>query len=187
MIIILVGKIASGKSTLAKSLEKIGYKRIVTYTTRPQRDGEMNGTDYWFMNNSLFDDEKAKGFFAETAEYHTVDGLWKYGSSIASYLTDQDSVIVLNPIGVQQLLDNIKELKIDRKNLEIVYIDLPDEELVRRALDRGDKAEEINRRSIEDAPIFRDFEAKVNYDIRLLTDEACLNYYMLRKRHKEGQ
>ena len=187
MIIILVGKIASGKSTLANSLEKVGYKRIVTYTTRPKRSGEENGKDYWFMDNIQFDDEKAKGFFAETASYETVDGLWKYGSALGSYLTDRDSVIVLNPIGVEQLLNNIDKFKLDRKNLEIVYVDLPEEIRMKRALDRGDKPEEINRRTIEDAPIFQNFEASKNYDYRLLTDEACLDYYMLRKRHKEAE
>lgn len=187
MIIILVGKCASGKSTLARSLERCGYKRIVTYTTRPRRAGETSGKDYWFMNNQQFEDEEAKGFFAETAGYNTVDGVWKYGSSVGSYITDKDSVIVLNPIGVRTLLDNAKELQIDRKNLEIVYLDLPEEELVSRALSRGDKPEEVTRRFIEDAPIFQQFEVEKNYDYRLLTEEACADYYVLKKRHKEAE
>lgn len=187
MIVILVGKCASGKSTLARSLERCGYKRIVTYTTRPKRNGEKNGRDYWFWSDDLFEQEKAKGFFAETAEYNTVEGVWKYGSSIGSYITDEDSVIVLNPIGIEQLIDRMKELKLDRKNLEIVYLDLPEEDLTARALSRGDKPEEINRRVIEDTPIFQRFEAKKDYDFRLLTDEACADYYILKKRHKEAQ
>ncbi len=187
MIIILVGKCASGKSTLARSLARSGYKRIITYTTRPKRNGEKNGQDYWFWSDNLFEDEKSKGFFAETAEYNTVEGVWKYGSSIGSYITNEDSVIVLNPIGVEQLLENCEKLKLDRKNLEIVYLDLPEEDLTARALSRGDKPEEINRRFIEDAPIFQHFEVSKDYDFRLLTEEACADYYLLKKRHKEAE
>ena len=39
-VIAIIGQIASGKTTLAKFMEKRGFERIITYTTRPKRDGE---------------------------------------------------------------------------------------------------------------------------------------------------
>ena len=38
--IILIGESGSGKTTILKELEKIGYNRIKDYTTREKREGE---------------------------------------------------------------------------------------------------------------------------------------------------
>ena len=46
-IIILIGESAVGKDTLCTYLvDNNGYERIVTYTTRPPRDNEIDGVDY---------------------------------------------------------------------------------------------------------------------------------------------
>lgn len=68
--LVLVGKTCSGKSTVAKILEDKGYRRIVTYTTRPKRAGEIDGTDYHFITAEDFLKRRENGFFAETAESH---------------------------------------------------------------------------------------------------------------------
>lgn len=47
---ILTGRAGSGKSTCLSFLETIGYKRIVTYTTRPPRNNEIDGVDYHFVS-----------------------------------------------------------------------------------------------------------------------------------------
>ena len=54
MIYIIVGNSGSGKSTLAYDLQKSGFNRIITYTTRPMRMGEINGKDYIFISKSEF-------------------------------------------------------------------------------------------------------------------------------------
>ena len=41
--VVIVGKSGSGKTTLANALVAIGYKKVVTYTTRKPRIGEKNG------------------------------------------------------------------------------------------------------------------------------------------------
>lgn len=183
MIIILVGELASGKTTLAKSLTKAGYKRIVTYTTRPPRKGEVHGKDYYFLSNEEFNDYVDRGIFAETAEYNTAEGLWRYGSSKFSYVTPDDSVIILNPIGVKKILE-IDDIKKNRKNLMIAYLDYPEEIRTERALKRGDSPEEITRRIIQDKPIFQDFVNSKEYDYRLKNDAAAANFYLLAKAMK---
>ena len=67
--IVLVGHIASGKTCVAKALEKRGYRRIVTYTTRPPREGEIDGKDYHFITEKEFKEKQDKGFFAESTGY----------------------------------------------------------------------------------------------------------------------
>ena len=63
--IVLVGQTNSGKTTVAKLLEAYGYKRIVTYTTRPKRQGERNGIDYNFVTDEKFKSMIKNGDFAE--------------------------------------------------------------------------------------------------------------------------
>lgn len=53
--IILTGKSGSGKTTVARELEKHGFKRAVTCTTRPRRTGEEDGVDYHFLSSKQFE------------------------------------------------------------------------------------------------------------------------------------
>ena len=52
--IVLVGKTCSGKDSIKKELINLGMKNIVTYTTRPLRNGEVNGVDYHFIDIDTF-------------------------------------------------------------------------------------------------------------------------------------
>lgn len=45
MKVILIGKTGAGKTSIAKELEKLGYPRLITDTTRPMREGEKDGVD----------------------------------------------------------------------------------------------------------------------------------------------
>ena len=76
--VVLVGESGSGKSSIEKYLvHNYGYEKIVTYTTRPMRDGEVDGVDYHFIDKSQFRRFKLQDFFAETAEYNG----WYYGTA----------------------------------------------------------------------------------------------------------
>lgn len=70
-LICICGKSASGKNTICKELEKMyGYKRLVTYTTRPMHTGEEDGVDYNFIAK-----ERLEALIADGAviEYRTYD------------------------------------------------------------------------------------------------------------------
>ena len=50
IIICIVGASGSGKTTASLMLQKqFGWEAIVSYTTRPMREGETNGVDHWFV------------------------------------------------------------------------------------------------------------------------------------------
>lgn len=51
----IIGKNGSGKSYLANKLYDFGFKRNIGYTTRPMRDGEIDGIDYYFVSKKLFE------------------------------------------------------------------------------------------------------------------------------------
>ncbi len=50
-IICIVGPSGSGKTTLARFIEQaLEIPMLVSYTTRPQRPGEIQGVDHWFVD-----------------------------------------------------------------------------------------------------------------------------------------
>ncbi|WGT80186.1 hypothetical protein QE150_00675 (plasmid) [Acinetobacter baumannii] len=56
MFVLLSGTTCSGKTTIADALtEKYGFNRIVTTTSRPKREGEVEGLHYHFITQTEFD------------------------------------------------------------------------------------------------------------------------------------
>ena len=81
-ILILVGKTASGKDTILNQLvKKHGYKKIVTYTSRPMRKGEKQDVTYHFISSQEFQKMIGQGLFAEYKTYNTEFGVWYYGTA----------------------------------------------------------------------------------------------------------
>ena len=76
MIVVLLGKTSSGKDTVCNQLIQKGYKKLVTYTARPMRPGEVQNETYHFISKEEFKTLISKGFFAEYTSYETVDDIW---------------------------------------------------------------------------------------------------------------
>ncbi|MCR5786749.1 MAG: AAA family ATPase [Acholeplasmatales bacterium] len=92
--IVLIGPSASGKTAVGKYLEeKYNIRKVVTYTTRDKRIGEIEGIDYHYISREDFLDKLSKHFFFETMEYNKNF----YGTSIES-LKD-DSYLILDITG----------------------------------------------------------------------------------------
>lgn len=107
MIIALLGASGSGKSTLENELaDKYGYEKIVSYTTRKQRIGEVNGKDYHFIDNETFMETFERGLFAEYEEYSQNRF---YGTLKSDYVSIKNKVVVLTPNGFRQLKQNCKD------------------------------------------------------------------------------
>ena len=70
--IILSSPSGGGKTTIAKRLlevrEDVGYS--VSCTTRPPREGEVEGRDYFFRSREDFERGQEIGEFAESAQVH---------------------------------------------------------------------------------------------------------------------
>ena len=54
-VVILTGKSCSGKDGVRREMEKLEYNNIVSYTSRPIRENEVDGIDYHFVNRSQFE------------------------------------------------------------------------------------------------------------------------------------
>ena len=150
-IIILIGQSASGKSAIYKQLVKRGYKGLITNTTRPMREGEINGKDYNFLSKDQFDNLIAEGQMVEYRRYNTVFGTWYYGSSAEQVNLDKhDYVIVLTLDGAEAWINHF-----GAKNCIVFYIDAPKSVREARAKERGSfNQDEWNRRVITDKQDF---------------------------------
>lgn len=102
MIIILLGASGSGKSTIENELAThYNFEKIISYTTREPRNGEVNGKDYYFTNNETFHEMVNDGLFAEYDEYSQGR---LYGTLISDYIDDK--VVVLTPNGFRNIKKN---------------------------------------------------------------------------------
>lgn len=159
MILILVGESASGKSTLAGLVEKnTNFSRIVTYTTRPPRNGEKDGVDYHFINYAKFEKMIAENKFIETAAYRE----WMYGTAI-NFDENDNKIIVLTPAGARafrKYAQNHKELGLQ---LFVVYLEVDRRSRLIKLLERGDDIEEAYRRSLSDVGQFDSFWREADY------------------------
>jgi len=160
--IILVGESASGKSTIEKQLVKNGLNKIISYTTRPMRDGEFDGVDYHYISEMKFKDYLNKNFFAE----YTIYNGWYYGIAHEDCL--DNSVCVVEPHGFRQLL-KIKDL-----HIKSFYIQVPERVRLKRMVDRGDNLMEVFRRIFSDQGLFQFIDKEVDFVVNNIAINDCL-------------
>lgn len=132
----LMGKSACGKDTIYKQLlenASLPLKTLVPYTTRPIRDGETHGVEYYFLTEQEQKELEQQGKIIELRSYQTVHGIWKY-------FTVNDHQINLEKyhyliIGTLESYLKLKEY-FGKDVLIPLYIDLEPGERLQRALDR---------------------------------------------------
>ena len=167
-----MGQSGSGKDTLAHSLaEHAGWHNVVSCTTRPQREYEIEGKDYYFISDDEFAQKVLNGDLLEATYFNT----WHYGT-MKSALHDGVNVGVWNPEGYDCLRETVKfdsEIK-----LFAYYLRCDDKTRLLRQLNREEHPDvkEIVRRFGTDE---EDFEWLEDDDIEVLWndnwDNARLN------------
>jgi guanylate kinase len=95
-VFVVTGPSGAGKGTLIRGLvERVeGLEVAVSATTRPQRPGEFDGKDYWFLSDEEFTRRVVDDGFLEWVSY--VSGR-RYGTlrSELDRIAEHDSVCVL--------------------------------------------------------------------------------------------
>lgn len=153
-LILFLGESGSGKTTVQRELEKRGVKKVVTYTTRPMREGETDGVDYHFITEERFREMVDNGEFAEHASYRG----WHYGTAVAD-CSDPNRIIAVTPAGFRELKKVFKERDIPFVS---VYLNVDRRTRLVSILSRGDDIEEAYRRSLSDLGQFDGVENEVN-------------------------
>ena len=144
-IIALVGKAGAGKDYLMKEIaEDNFYHIIVSSTTRPKRDYEIEGKDYHFLSYEEF----AAARLLETTSFNG----WHYGTRYEDLDPDRTNIGVFNPTGLKSLAAH------SDIDLEIVYVKASDKTRLLRQLNREEEpnVHEIIRRFGTDEVDFQD-------------------------------
>lgn len=102
-ILTLTGPSCAGKSTLEKMLKEHGFANVISTTTRPMREGEVDGQSYYFVSREVFADIDGRGQFVESVEFNGN----RYGISVQEIervaAMGKPIVVVVEPNGLEQL------------------------------------------------------------------------------------
>ena len=184
----LMGKSASGKDTIYKKVKEQlpELNTIVIYTTRPIREGEQNGVEYFFVDDNRLQELQKEGKVIELREYNTVHGIWKYFTADDGQFDREDHLIA---IGTLESYVQLRRYFGDEK-LVPIYIEVEDGLRLERALSRErmqkePKYEELCRRFLADAADFSVDKLNeagithkfVNTDVEKCVDEILLGIH----------
>ena len=101
-IIAIMGEAGSGKDSFMQAILKLrpDFHEIISCTTRPMREGEAEGVNYYYYTPEQFGDRVLHDEMLEC----TVFNDWFYGTSYDSVRSDCINIGVFNPTGVESLL-----------------------------------------------------------------------------------
>ena len=182
----LMGKSSTGKDSIYNKLlkrEDLRLGRVVSYTTRPIRAGEVDGVDYHFCTEEQKNKLHGENRIVEIRSYPTIHGNW-------DYFTVDDGGLNLDigdyaMIGTLESFGKIREYY---KNKEIIpiYIEVEDGVRLQRAIDREKtqdfpRYEELCRRFLADSEDFSEDKLRemgishrfINNDVDKTTDSIA--------------
>lgn len=162
----IMGKSASGKDTIFKRLvwdKELALKTVVSYTTRPMREGEREGVEYHFVSRKQLESLRCEGKVIECRDYDTMHGIWSYFTADdgqIDFSKAQDYIL----IGTLESYRKLREFY-GKTNVVPIYIYVEDGERLSRALSRErqqrlPKYAELCRRFLTDSADFS--EEKLN-------------------------
>ena len=181
-IFFVLGKSCSGKDTIFQKLKNdksLNLNTVVGYTTRPMREGEKDGVEYFFVTEEKLQQLKISGKVIECRDYNTVHGVW-------SYFTVDDGQIDLNKgnylyIGTLESYEQM--VKYYGKDVVVpLYIEVENGERLWRAVNRErnqsePKYAELCRRFLADEEDFKEeniAKAGINKRYENINLEDCI-------------
>jgi guanylate kinase len=178
---VVMGKSASGKDTVFKEITRMDLKlkTVAGYTTRPIRDGEKNGDEYFFVTKEellrLQEDHKV----IEHRAYDTMHGVWDYFTVDDGQIDFNETSSIM--IGTLDTYRKIREyLGTDR--VVPLYLEVEDGIRLERALAReknqkNPKYTELCRRFLADEEDFKEenlIELGINKRYNNENSEICI-------------
>lgn len=164
-VLIISGPSGAGKSSLIKAAkDRIGdFYFSISTTTRPPREGEKDGVDYFFVDRETFEADIKAGEFLEYAQVH---GNY-YGTSLkpvrealeAGKLVIFDIDVQGHAIARERMGDLITSVFVTTPSLQ---------ELERRLHGRGTDDESIIKKRIDNALV--EIEYITAYDFLIVND-----------------
>lgn len=152
-VLALIGKAGAGKDAIQKAtcaLHPLMFNPIVSCTTRPMREGEVDGVNYHFISVIDFTRKVLNGDMLEATEFRD----WFYGTTLESLAKDKINIGVFNPAGVEALLED------SRLNVLVCEVEALDKERLMRYLIREENPDcaELCRRYFADEKDFAELD-----------------------------
>lgn len=154
-IIALIGEAGSGKDTIMQHIlikYPFAFNEIISCTTRPMREGEVEGVNYFYLTPEEFARKVSNGKMLETTRFND----WFYGTSYDSLRLDCPNIGVFNPDGIRAMSE------MSDINVTIFKITCSDKVRLLRQLNREENPniDEIIRRYKTDKEDFYNLEFK---------------------------
>lgn len=161
--VIFTAPSGAGKTTLVRHIlnERENLAFSVSACTRPQRDEEVHGRDYYFLSREEFEKKIGNGEFLEWEEVYEgtyygtlrseVERLWKEGKSIIFDIDVQGALSLKTEYGQQAFSIFVKPPSVDV--------------LESRLMRRGTEQQEIYRKRIEKAREELSYQDRFDYVI----------------------
>ncbi|MFF1879204.1 guanylate kinase [Leifsonia sp. NPDC058230] len=167
-LVVLAGPTAVGKGTVSTYIRE-NYPDVllsVSATTRAPRPGEVDGVNYYFVDDAEFDRMIAAG---ELLEYATVHNLSRYGTPrapIERALEAGKSVLLeIDLQGARSVRETMPEAR-------LIFLLPPTwDELVRRLIGRGTESPEEQQRRLETAKV--ELAAQDEFDHRVVNTDVA--------------
>ena len=149
-VVCLFGESSVGKDSVLNAVCKLdkNYHKIISCTTRPPREKEINKVDYHFVSPDMFGEMVMNGTMLEAVSFRE----WFYGTPLFSLEEDKINIGCFNIAGIECLMQD--------SALEVYPIKVAASDKLRliRALNREENpdCEEVCRRFLADKKDFSD-------------------------------
>lgn len=166
LLIIISAPSGVGKTTILKRIisEVPGCAFSVSHTTRPRREQEVHGRDYYFVSDDEFDELVLKDSFIEWAFVHN----YKYGTSKSEVERLLDSgANILFEVDYQGGISLMRHFP---DSVSIFLLPPSYEEIEKRLLRRGTDSHESIRLRVENAQ--KELTYAREYSYLILNDEV---------------
>ena len=165
-LIVFSGPSGAGKDSILNKImdKKENLKLSVSHTTRPPRDGEVDGKNYYFVSKQKFMEMVKNG---EMLEYAIYCGNY-YGTSVVKVRGElekgNDVILEIEVQGAEQVMKKIPEA------LSIFILPPSLSELKKRLQNRGTDSTEIIDQRVKEAE--NEISLAHNYDYVVVNDDV---------------
>ncbi len=131
----VAGKSGAGKDTFYRAvLQKYAgaLTPVVPCTTRPMREGEVNGENYFFVTEAELKRLEDEGKVIEKRVYNTVQGPWTYFTPAFEPEEGKDYILITTLEGIRSFL------RVFGDKVRPILLTLPDGQRLHRCLARED-------------------------------------------------
>ena len=172
MIICLIGKSGSGKTTIAEKLNReYGYVILDSYTTRQKRSEDETGhvfiteEEYKLLPNKVATNYFNGSYYCATEEQ-----------------IESSDIYIVDPPGLKQL----KEFYNGKKKIVSIYISVPMDVCLDRMRRRGDSEDNCWERLRNDDTVFRGCKGDCDYVINGIPETTWFEVNQLIRKESRG-